>query len=373
VGSFAPNAFGLYDMHGNVAEWCVDNGDALWVEAVKDPVRLNNVKGPRIFRGGSFLSTAAQSTSYHRDAKIHDQPSTDNGFRVVCVVGPPDQLTKDILKHMAEAADPNTSKALGIRNEIARLTKSYNESGSMYDLLHRSEKYIDLADVCDTPTETLQLALIDVKLGLNRRSTFDEATQKSGYLWFRTEAEIRRKLADHFARLGRGDDAKREVEAALLATENALSDFTRYDRADLGPSVDAFGNKRPDASYRNYVQLYQQRAELYCQLNDYSNAIKELTKAIEYDTTSSRRYLERGQAYLKVNDYRKAAEDFNASLDLVDKGTNPAARSADILEEQKAILQLQRETYKKMGDDAKVVVIDESLARVEQQLADTKR
>ncbi|TRU18850.1 MAG: TIR domain-containing protein [Microcystis aeruginosa Ma_QC_B_20070730_S2] len=105
VGQFPPNAFGLYDMHGNVWEWCLDP----WHESYQDKTRTdsevwdeeqseeqylldkNNViqllsdKRARVLRGGSWLNDPRYCRSANRNWYFpDDRINFINGFRVVC-------------------------------------------------------------------------------------------------------------------------------------------------------------------------------------------------------------------------------------------------------------------------------------------------
>ncbi|MEL6779489.1 MAG: SUMF1/EgtB/PvdO family nonheme iron enzyme [Cyanobacteria bacterium J06597_16] len=85
VGSFPPNAFGLYDMHGNVWEWCVDGWHSLpTVENERDRIQQLSSK-KKFLRGGSwsYLPTNCRS-AYRLNYPFHNRID-DTGFRVVCL------------------------------------------------------------------------------------------------------------------------------------------------------------------------------------------------------------------------------------------------------------------------------------------------
>jgi len=81
VGSYAPNAFGLYDMHGNVWEWCLDSYAPYSSAAVTDPFVTG---GPlRVVRGGGWLFWSDECRSAFRNYEGPGNTYDYIGFRVV--------------------------------------------------------------------------------------------------------------------------------------------------------------------------------------------------------------------------------------------------------------------------------------------------
>ncbi|MFM7470608.1 MAG: formylglycine-generating enzyme family protein, partial [Nodosilinea sp.] len=84
VGSFPPNSFGLYDMHGNVQEWCLDHFHDSYNGAPDDGSAWVTGGFPML-RGGSWNDDPWDCRSAFRVNNIPDFRYFNRGFRVVSV------------------------------------------------------------------------------------------------------------------------------------------------------------------------------------------------------------------------------------------------------------------------------------------------
>jgi formylglycine-generating enzyme required for sulfatase activity len=86
VGIFPPNALGIYDMHGNVCEWCADHWHKKYeVAPIQGSAWLStNNNDNRLLRGGSWINYPRYCRSASRKSFTPDDRNDIFGFRVVC-------------------------------------------------------------------------------------------------------------------------------------------------------------------------------------------------------------------------------------------------------------------------------------------------
>lgn len=84
VGSYLPNAWGLYDMHGNLWEWCLDwHGRQL---GGTDPVGVKSGTN-RVVRGGAWSHVEHLCSAVFRGIAVPAENGNHRGVRICCAVG----------------------------------------------------------------------------------------------------------------------------------------------------------------------------------------------------------------------------------------------------------------------------------------------
>ena len=83
VERYRPNPFGLYNVHGNVWEWCLDSWDSNFygTSSVVDPVSASTGSSRRVYRGGGFYDTAAFARSAFRSSNTPEDAYSVLGLR----------------------------------------------------------------------------------------------------------------------------------------------------------------------------------------------------------------------------------------------------------------------------------------------------
>jgi formylglycine-generating enzyme required for sulfatase activity len=83
VGYFPPNSFGLYDMHGNLWEWCADHWHSNYLDAPIDGSIWQGTSGSHVLRGGTWNGGPRSCRSACRVKSDTYARVNYTGFRVV--------------------------------------------------------------------------------------------------------------------------------------------------------------------------------------------------------------------------------------------------------------------------------------------------
>jgi formylglycine-generating enzyme required for sulfatase activity len=220
VGSYAPNAFGLYDMHGNVWEWCRDYFDK---DYYQNSPSLNP-SGPsfgseRTIRGGCWDFIASDCRAARRHNSPQSYPHAGGGFRVVCEPAP--ELATSQKSEVVPAGKPKgeiplapaTSEA---PSPPAATVKDDPPDNSQREIAQKRIADVFRSEIAEAKTTARKSELAKKLLSVGRETRGDAPTR---FILYEQAGEIAASGAD--------------VETAMRAADAILEKFTRVDSLEL--------------------------------------------------------------------------------------------------------------------------------------------
>ena len=158
VGSYSPNGWGLFDMHGNVWEWCLDWWSSSYCGG-NDP-KGAETGSSRVIRGGSWYVAAYRCTSLrhseYKSPSVSDGAGYDHGFRLCCAASTVNvtnavdisDLMGGLIAHFTFDGDANDSSGNGNNGILHGVTSTADRYGKVNGAYHFDgiSAYIEIPD-----------------------------------------------------------------------------------------------------------------------------------------------------------------------------------------------------------------------------------
>ncbi|WP_293155533.1 bifunctional serine/threonine-protein kinase/formylglycine-generating enzyme family protein [Okeania sp. SIO2C9] len=192
VGSFPPNAFGLYDMHGNVWEWCLDIWHNNYDDAPNDGSAWESGRYSfrRVFRGGSWLKRSRSCRSAWRSYYYSVEFGISVGFRIVWYTSEVRNSLDNMAVDTTNKRFQNTGEILSVMNQI------YPREKTLTPPLQISQKLTAPSPINKIyPPQTFPESIPESEIG--EIFTFEVVTINNfGKIINRTPGNARQKIED---------------------------------------------------------------------------------------------------------------------------------------------------------------------------------